>query len=306
MEKQTTDASQDTIIFLDDSLPSSQIEVMLKEKEEDGALRNQVGNVHHQDLALDVDNSSRTTITKRKCSVVDEIRKGSDIVQATEGSPDMFDVPSGSEDNGILTETEDKDLYVPAYEKEPNSSPVGSEVWLPKKSNFGYLDDPRKAATTSLASKANPDAISTLSPIMKESKVLTSAKQSDLCGSGIDFEHPELLSFLRENGVLEVYPPAMQRLREKSPDAKIRRVQVDVQYSSTPLPETGILIKRVKDLGSHVKVVKTTNVTPVPSYELMTDKELKVSQFRIFRSFYTVLSTRFFFGGGRGRRDGGH
>uniref|UniRef100_A0A0M3KCW3 Structure-specific endonuclease subunit SLX4 (inferred by orthology to a human protein) n=1 Tax=Anisakis simplex TaxID=6269 RepID=A0A0M3KCW3_ANISI len=50
-----------------------------------------------------------------------------------------------------------------------------------------------------------------------------------------------------------------------------------VQYCSTPNQPTSTsrLAQRLKELGSNVKILKTSNITPLPEYANMTDKQLK-------------------------------
>uniref|UniRef100_A0A9J2PN90 BTB domain-containing protein n=1 Tax=Ascaris lumbricoides TaxID=6252 RepID=A0A9J2PN90_ASCLU len=52
-------------------------------------------------------------------------------------------------------------------------------------------------------------------------------------------------------------------------------VRTNVQYCSTPNPDSTRLARRLKELGSNVKVLKTTNITPLPDFALMSDKQLK-------------------------------
>uniref|UniRef100_A0A0N5AAU2 BTB domain-containing protein n=1 Tax=Syphacia muris TaxID=451379 RepID=A0A0N5AAU2_9BILA len=44
---------------------------------------------------------------------------------------------------------------------------------------------------------------------------------------------------------------------------------------STPSTHGNLIAKRLEELGSNVKVIKTTDVTPMPLYECMNDKDLK-------------------------------
>lgn len=66
-----------------------------------------------------------------------------------------------------------------------------------------------------------------------------------------------------------------------SPVKKKTRVEALIQRTSTPLKPTSRLEQRLKELGSNVKVVKTKDITPMPNYDLMDDKQLKVFYARI-------------------------
>uniref|UniRef100_A0A915AHR0 BTB domain-containing protein n=1 Tax=Parascaris univalens TaxID=6257 RepID=A0A915AHR0_PARUN len=52
-------------------------------------------------------------------------------------------------------------------------------------------------------------------------------------------------------------------------------IRTNVQYCSTPNADSTRLARRLSELGSNVKVLKTTNITPLPDFALMSDKQLK-------------------------------
>uniref|UniRef100_A0A915PWB7 Uncharacterized protein n=1 Tax=Setaria digitata TaxID=48799 RepID=A0A915PWB7_9BILA len=58
-----------------------------------------------------------------------------------------------------------------------------------------------------------------------------------------------------------------------SPEKK--KIRVEASVHSTPDIPASRLVQRLKELGSNVKIVKTKDVTPMPVYDLMNDKELK-------------------------------
>lgn len=98
----------------------------------------------------------------------------------------------------------------------------------------------------------------------------------------LHLEEPESFSFLNTAGPSsnsfvpsDHLPDDENRVVESSERLKRKKCEPEVEYTPTHVAETGIIAKRLKELGSNVKIIKTTNITPMPQYELMTDKELK-------------------------------
>ncbi|VDP12592.1 unnamed protein product [Onchocerca flexuosa] len=60
-----------------------------------------------------------------------------------------------------------------------------------------------------------------------------------------------------------------------SPEKKRIRAETFIRQTSTPETSTSRLVRRLEELGSNVKIVKTKDITPMPFYDLMNDKELK-------------------------------
>ncbi|VDK73064.1 unnamed protein product [Onchocerca ochengi] len=60
-----------------------------------------------------------------------------------------------------------------------------------------------------------------------------------------------------------------------SPEKKRVRAETFIHQTSTPKASTSRLVRRLEELGSNVKIVKTKDITPMPFYDLMNDKELK-------------------------------
>ncbi|CAG9530380.1 unnamed protein product [Cercopithifilaria johnstoni] len=60
-----------------------------------------------------------------------------------------------------------------------------------------------------------------------------------------------------------------------SPEKKRMRTTVLTRQASTPEVPTSRLVRRFEELNSDVKILKTKNITPMPAYDLMNDKELK-------------------------------
>ncbi|MCP9259463.1 Ryanodine receptor 44F [Dirofilaria immitis] len=58
-----------------------------------------------------------------------------------------------------------------------------------------------------------------------------------------------------------------------SPEEK--RIRVEACQTSTPEIPTNRFARQLKELGSNVKILKTKDITPMPVYDLMNDKELK-------------------------------
>ncbi|VDM45425.1 unnamed protein product [Toxocara canis] len=52
-------------------------------------------------------------------------------------------------------------------------------------------------------------------------------------------------------------------------------VKTSVQYCSTPNPTSTRIARRLKELGSNVKVLKMSDITPLPDFAQMNDKQLK-------------------------------
>ncbi|VDN40541.1 unnamed protein product [Gongylonema pulchrum] len=63
----------------------------------------------------------------------------------------------------------------------------------------------------------------------------------------------------------------------RTPVKKKARVEATIQQrTSIPIATTSRIEQRLKELGSNVKVLKTKNITPMPNYDSMSEKQLKV------------------------------
>ncbi|KAL4003145.1 hypothetical protein ACH3XW_6400 [Acanthocheilonema viteae] len=69
--------------------------------------------------------------------------------------------------------------------------------------------------------------------------------------------------------------PASPKNVSSSPERKRIRATVFKRQTSTPEAPTSHLVRRFEELDSNVYILKTKDITPMPAYDLMNDKELK-------------------------------
>uniref|UniRef100_A0A0R3RQH5 BTB domain-containing protein n=1 Tax=Elaeophora elaphi TaxID=1147741 RepID=A0A0R3RQH5_9BILA len=74
---------------------------------------------------------------------------------------------------------------------------------------------------------------------------------------------------------LSLLDPSSTKNVSLSPERKRVRAAVFERQTSTPEVPTSRLVQRFEELNSNVKILKTKNITPMPVYDLMNDKELK-------------------------------
>lgn len=83
--------------------------------------------------------------------------------------------------------------------------------------------------------------------------------------------------------------PVLHKDVSSSPEKKRTRVAAFKRQASTPEVPTNRLVRRLEELDSNVKILKTKDITPMPVYDLMNDKELKVFILFSFSNSCTIL-----------------
>ncbi|VDK79752.1 unnamed protein product [Litomosoides sigmodontis] len=91
----------------------------------------------------------------------------------------------------------------------------------------------------------------------------------------LSFIADELSSPLLSPLSLDDWIPASPKNVRSSPEKKRIRTTVFKRQASTPEVSTSHIVRRFEELDSNVKILKTKNITPMPVYDSMDDKELK-------------------------------
>lgn len=75
-----------------------------------------------------------------------------------------------------------------------------------------------------------------------------------------------------------------------SPEKKRIRTAVFKRQASTPEVPTSRIVRRFEELDSNVKILKTKNITPMPVYDLMGEKELKVYSLSFLDQYHILIA----------------
>lgn len=295
--------SEESVIFLDDSLKSNGVA-------EDKALLDECELKNGSDIVrkqLAKENNC-SFFCEKKFSVASNLKAQFCEQTASMRSPDIFDVASDDSSD----ERSSNDALSSIVENVFNIANLsaGTAACVPAEKSTGVFHrgsigdmelgagDGEAAYVCESHCESSPRKIAVnksgaqnqffegyggiLSPINRE-RSASCESESHYLEEEMNFEGAEAFSFLNDtecSGSLSELNQQQATTSELGPKSafckKRKKSRIEDHCTSTPVAEGGIIAKRLKELGSNVKIVKTSNITPLPQYEVMTDVELKV------------------------------